>query len=157
MKARDFRLAPTFAKGERRAPRNDPKHQSVRPSLLAPLMVEQAKAIQLAKELAAMKPSELERELSEDPVSGVERKPEEKPAEAARPVVAEAAPVVVRAATVFEEAIVLRALLFGPNLPVAVGVHPAPSAGHPVPQQTLAKGHGHATNPPRRSRHRRRR
>jgi len=161
MKARDFRLVPTFAKGERRQPRNDPKHQSVRPSLLAPLMVEQAKAIQLAKELAAMKPADLERELSEDPVSNADRKPEEKPTED-KPAVVAAAPATARAATVFEEAIVLRGLLFSVPAPQAIGPVSGPSPAPAGPaggsgQPALAKHGGGATTPPRRSRHRRRR
>ena len=161
MKARDFRLVPTFAKGERRAPRNDPKHQSVRPSLLAPLMVEQAKAIQLAKELAAMKPADLERELSEDPVNTVERKPQEKAEEAPRvtPVVSVAPP---RAATVFEEAVILRSLLFAVPQPQAVGPVEGPRTAPMAPasgsgQPALAKHGSAATTSPRRSRQRRRR
>ncbi|MBA3937525.1 MAG: Rne/Rng family ribonuclease, partial [Planctomycetes bacterium] len=65
IKAREFRLVPTARKGERR----DRGQHPVRPSLLAPLMVEQAKAMTLAKELAAMKPDDLERELEEGSAS----------------------------------------------------------------------------------------
>jgi len=123
MKAREFRLVPSFHRGARNERSNpNEKRQAVRPSLLAPLMVEQAKAIQLAKELSAMKPADLERELAEDPIHGVIRAPaavSDTPAEA-RPVVAAPA-VVARASTVFEDAIVLRRLLFSPNEPVAVG------------------------------------
>ena len=103
MKAREFRLNPTFRKGERR---REEKHQPVRPSLLAPLMVEQAKAIKLAKELAAMKADDLERELNADPLGAEAR--EAVSAQAAtdpapRPVEA-APPVLRRAPEVWEEA-----------------------------------------------------
>ena len=59
MKVRDFRLVPTARKGERRERGEKP----VRPSLLAPLMVEQAKAMAMAKEIAGMRPDDLERQL----------------------------------------------------------------------------------------------
>jgi hypothetical protein len=150
MKARDFRLTPTFRKGERRREEVKP----VRPSLLAPLMVEQAKAIQLAKELAAAKVEDLERELAQDPQSLAD-KAEAKDGEA-RPAAPAAVPAplpVTRVApTVWEEAAVLRRLLFSPNTPVQV----APSAV----QAALAPAPKPATNPPSRShgrRHRRRR
>ena len=122
MKAREFRLVPSFHRGQRNERSNpNEKRQAVRPSLLAPLMVEQAKAIQLAKELAAMKPADLERELAEDPIHGLVRAPApvETPAEA-RPVVA-AEPLVIRASTVFEDAIILRQLLFSPSEAILVG------------------------------------
>jgi ribonuclease E len=150
MKAREFRLNPTFRKGERR---RDEKHQPVRPSLLAPLMVEQAKAIKLAKELAAMKAEDLERELSADPASGEARDsaaakaaiyPPRKPGE----VVVAAAPAPRKAAEVWEEAAVLRRLLFSANGPVLVAPSAAPAGpapGHPP----LASERAPATNPPR--------
>jgi ribonuclease E len=145
MKAREFRLNPTFRKGERR---RDEKHQPVRPSLLAPLMVEQAKAIKLAKELAAMKAEDLERELTADPIPGENResaaaaKPTTEPAKPVEVLVA--APVVRKALEVWEEAAVLRRLLFSANQPVAVA---APSQVHS--QTTLATSPVPATNPPR--------
>jgi ribonuclease E len=154
MKAREFRLNPTFRKGERR---REEKHQPVRPSLLAPLMVEQAKAIKLAKELASMKAEELERELSADPVAGENSGPKpaaEAPApaaQAARPAV----PAMRKAPEAWEEASLLRRLLFSANTPVVV----APA----VVQSALATPHAPATNPPRHSnnngrrQHRRRR
>ena len=116
MKAREFRLAPSFRKGERgeRRERRGERHEPVRPSLLAPLMVEQAKAIQLAKELAAMTSSDLERELEADPVHVTEQPP--RPAAEASP-----APAERRAPTLWEEAAALRRLLFSANAPVAVG------------------------------------
>jgi ribonuclease E len=132
MKAREFRLVPSFHRGQRneRSGGGNEKRQSVRPSLLAPLMVEQAKAIQLAKELAAMKPADLERELAEDPISGVIRAPapaaSEAPVEVRQVVVV--APAVARASTVFEDAVVLRRLLFSPNEPVTVGAVVAATA-----------------------------
>ena len=150
MKAREFRLNPTFRKGERR---RDEKHQPVLPSLLAPLMVEQAKAIKLAKELAAMKAEDLERELSADPASGEARDsaaakaaidPPPKPVE----VVVAAAPAPRKAAEVWEEAAVLRRLLFSANGPVLVAPSAAPAGpvlGHPP----LASERAPATNPPR--------
>jgi len=126
MKAREFRLVPTARKGERRE--RGASHPPVRPSLLAPLMVEQAKAIALAKELAAMKPADLERELEADPGQRPEA-PAAAPAASAPAAAAPApAPVVVKAPTVWEEAAVLRRLLFSANVPVAVGAAPAPSA-----------------------------
>ena len=140
MKAREFRLVPTARKGERRDSQRGEK--SVRPGLLAPLMVEQAKMIKLAKEVAAMKPDDLERELEE----GV-RVPM---AEAARPVAQVQAVVAPRVPTLWEEAATLRRLLFSPNgaMPVA-----------PPPRQELAPQGSPASLPPRRSRggrHRRR-
>ena len=149
MKAREFRLVPSFHRG----PRNErsggsgggngnpnEKRQAVRPSLLAPLMVEQAKAIQLAKELSAMKPADLERELAEDPIHGVIRAPiaAEAPAEV-RPAPV-AVPLVARASTVFEDAIVLRRLLFSPNEPITVGVVGASSPGPSTYSQRSRQG-----------------
>lgn len=157
MKAREFRLVPSFhrgQRGERRGAGNE-KYQSVRPSLLAPLMVEQAKAIQLAKELSAMKPADLERELAEDPISAGERvlsgAPESTAAVASRPVEVQ----VARASTVYEDAIVLRRLLFSPNAPVAVAVAaPAATRGAPA---GLASGNAGDRTRPRHVRGRRRR
>ena len=168
MKAREFRIVPTFQRGERNDRRrgSNDKHQSVRPSLLAPLMVEQAKAIQLAKELAAMKPADLERELSEDPSSNFERPAAEPKAVKPTEVVVTQVVAVARAATVYEDAIVLRRLLFGPNEavritaaasgatgPTAGSFSASGGGGSPV----LASSGGTATTLPRRSRHRRRR
>ena len=152
MKAREYRLQPTFRKGERGRERVQP----VRPSLLAPLMVEQAKAIQLAKELAAMKPAELERELNADPVPAAERPPQPvagDPGVQVQPVAAPAAP---RAPSVQEESLVLRGLLFSPGRPVAVSTPvPGPADGRAGP--TLASHAGAAkSSPPHRRRHRRR-
>ena len=156
MKAREFRLVPTFRKGERR---KEEKQQPVRPSLLAPLMVEQAKAIKLAKELAAMKADELERELNSDPVSGEERDTTvAKPAEA-KPMlrVAEAGgagpgavapPAPRRAPDLWDEASVLRRMLFSPNTTVVVA---------PAAQAALATPPPPATSLPRNGRRRRRR
>lgn len=143
MKAREFRLNPTFRKGERR---RDEKHQPVRPSLLAPLMVEQAKAIKLAKELAAMKAEDLERELTADPVPGEDREgTAAKAAEPApKPIEVQVAVPVRKALDVWEEAAVLRRLLFSANQPVAVA---APSQVHS--QTALATEPAAATNPPR--------
>jgi ribonuclease E len=150
MKAREFRLVPTFRKGERSGRE---RVKPVRPSLLAPLLLEQAKAIKLAKELAAMKPAELERELNDDPVPAADQPP--KPAAEAVPVQIVAA---VRVPTVQDEAIELRRLLFSSNTPVRVGA-PSPSAGHAGPsQQALASVGATATkSPPRGGRHRRHR
>lgn len=148
MKAREFRLNPTFRKGERR---REEKHQPVRPSLLAPLMIEQAKAIKLAKELAAMKAEDLERELSADPVPGAVRTdPVEQPA-AQAPVVIQQVQVAAprKAAEVWEEAAILRRLLFSANTPVLV----APASVQPA----LASQPAPLINPPRNSNGRRRR
>ncbi len=128
MKAREFRLNPTFRKGERR---RDEKHHPVRPSLLA-----------------AMKAEDLERELTADPIPGEDREGaaakavvEAQPKPVDVPV---AAPVVRKALDVWEEAAVLRRLLFSANQPVAVA---APSQ---VSSQTaLATSPVPATNPPR--------
>ncbi len=149
MKAREFRLNPTFRKGERR---RDEKHQPVRPSLLAPLMVEQAKAIKLAKELAAMKADDLERELNSDPIAGEARdsaaaKEAIEPA-APRPVEVVVAAPVRTAPEVWEEAAVLRRLLFSANQPVVVA--PSSLAAQAGAGQTaLASTPAQATNPPR--------
>jgi ribonuclease E len=151
MKAREYRLLPTFRKGERNRERTQP----VRPSLLAPLMVEQAKAIQLAKELAAMKPADLERELNADPVSAGERG-EARSAEPASPVVAAPVSAAPRAPSLLEEAQELRRLLFGANSPVAVGsAQPGPADTRPGPE--LASRPAAATNSAPRRRRRRRR
>jgi ribonuclease E len=146
MKARDFRLTPTFRKGERRREEVKP----VRPSLLAPLMVEQAKAIQLAKELAAMKAEELERELAQDPQSAAEKSDAggKEGGESKAAPVAASIPAPRTAPTVWDEAAVLRRLLFGPSIPVVV-------AG-PV-QAALAPASKPATNPPSQNHGRRRR
>jgi ribonuclease E len=132
MKAREFRLNPTFRKGDR--PRQGrEKAKPVRASLLAPLMAEQAKAAQLARELSQMKPEDLERELNQDPVSAAERadaKDDGKAEKAVAPVVV-TAPAPARAPTVWEEAAVLRDLLFRPFTPVTLG-GAGPSAGGPA-------------------------
>ncbi|MBA3684398.1 MAG: Rne/Rng family ribonuclease [Planctomycetes bacterium] len=117
MKAREFRLIPTARKGERGRDRG--REQPVRPSLLAPLMVERAKAMALARELAAMKPDQLERELEEGEVRKLVRVEDE-----SAPV---AAPLAVRGpASIWDEADVLRRLLFSPNRPVTVAPAPRP-------------------------------
>jgi ribonuclease E len=139
MKARDFRMLPTVRKGDRRERNEKP----VRPSLLAPLMVEQAKAMALVKEVAAMKPEEIERELE----TGIQAVPVP-----VQPVV-QAAPAVRTAATLWEDAAILRRLLFSPNSPVAAQV---PSAVVSRPSPDLARGNGVA-RVPRHSRGRRRR
>jgi ribonuclease E len=157
MKARDFRLLPVVRKGERRERSEKP----VRPSLLAPLMVEQAKALAMVKEVAAMKPDDIERELE----SGVPVAPiAPSPANTANaPSEAKAAPVPVpikAPATMWEDAVVLRRLLFSPNVAVAASIAQplAPagnSAGHrPSPELAHA---GSVARVPRRSRNRRRR
>jgi ribonuclease E len=139
MKAREFRLIPTPRKGERRERGEGP----VRPGLLAPLMVEQAKAMALAKELAAMRPEELERQLDE----GV-------PLAAPAPVAA--IPVTVltgprQPPTAWDDAALLRRLLFSPNAPMAV------ATPLPQPSQQLAHATSVASMPARRSRGRRHR
>lgn len=139
MKAREFRLLPTTRKGERRE-----REKPVRPSLLAPLMVEQAKALALVKEVAAMKPDDLERELENGVPSSVQP--------AAQPVAVQA-PVVRTAPSVWEEAATLRRLLFSPNVPVAAST-PVPSQNHGG--RDLARSDS-AARVPRRSRGRRRR
>jgi ribonuclease E len=156
IKAREFRLIPTIRKGEGR---RGERPQPVRPSLLAPLMVEQAKAMQLAKELAALKPEDLERELSSDAPQQATPAPAPEPR---KPATAEVVAVAPRSApTVWEDAAVLRRLLFSPNTPVAVTV-PGPSTastgsangnGH----SALAPGRPVASVPDPRSRRRRRR
>jgi ribonuclease E len=138
MKAREFRLVPTARKGERRERGDKP----VRPSLLAPLMVEQAKAMALAKEIAGMRPDDLERELDN---GGPAAAPAASPAAVGAPVVAPPR----QAATLWEDASTLRRLLFSPNAPVAaVAVHPVRELAH----QRLP-----ASIPDPRSRRRRRR
>jgi ribonuclease E len=143
MKAREFRLVTTVRKGERN--RGGDRPQPVRPSLLAPLMVEQAKAMQLAKELAAMKSEDLERELNADIPQAAT--PASQPPPQPIPVVA--APVVRAAPALWEDAATLRRLLFSPNQPVAVTVARA--------QQELAPRRQPASVPDPRSRRRRRR
>ena len=140
IKAREFRLVPTARKGERR----DRGQHPVRPSLLAPLMVEQSKAMTLARELAAMKPEDLERELEEGSAS-----PQVQAAAAAATAAATPAAAPRQAPTVWEDAQVLRRLLFSPNAPVTV----APP--RVVPE--LAPQRPHASVLARRSRGRRRR
>lgn len=148
IKAREFRLQPTFRKGERRNGAND-KRQSVRPSLLAPLMVEQAKAIQMAKELAAMKSDDLERELSTDPSeraalearAAEEAKAKAEAAAKAAEIKAAAAllvppPAPKKAPELWEEAAILRRLLFTTSQPVLVSTLP-PMAGQ-VPASAMA-------------------
>jgi ribonuclease E len=128
MKAREHRLVPTFRKGERATrDRQGQRVQPVRPSLLAPLMAEQAKAIALAKELAAMKPDELERELNTDPGERPAA-PDIRAATPAKPV-ERVVVEVPRQATVWDDAAVLRRLLFSPATPV----HIAPPATAPAP------------------------
>ena len=152
MKAREFRLVPTVRKGERRERRE--KVEPIRPSLLAPLMVEQAKAIQLAKELAAMRPADLERELDADPVSGGDARPKNPEATPAAALPAAAAVVAPerRVSTIWEEAATLRRLLFSANGPVMV----APLVAAP-PRAELASRVTPARVPPRPGRGRRRR
>ena len=124
-------------------------------------MVEQAKAIQLAKELAAMKPADLERELSEDPISQADR-PARPAAESSAPAAAAAAvtPAAARAPTVFEEAIILRQLLFSVSTPVrVVAAAPAGSNAHRpgTGSHALASASAPAITLPRHSGRRRRR
>jgi ribonuclease E len=139
VKAREFRLVPTARKGERRERGEKP----VRPSLLAPLMVEQAKAMALAKELAGMKSEDLERELETGIPAGTP---------AVAPAAAPAAPVaapVRQAPALWEDAAVLRRLLFSPNAPMAAQVV--------RPVHELAHQRTPASIPDPRSRRRRRR
>jgi ribonuclease E len=144
IKAREFRLIPTARKGERHRDRD--REGPIRPSLLAPLMVERAKAMALARELATMKPDQLERELEEGELKRrAEHAPEPEPAPA--PV---AAPAPRVAATIWDEAIVLRRLLFSPNTPFTV----APQAKE---RQELAPEGRPASMPARHSGGRRRR
>ncbi len=166
MKAREFRLIPTFRKGPRQGGGRNQGEKSVRPSLLAPLMVEQAKAIQLAKELAAMRPADLERELESDP--GTYVPPVVRELVVIPPPALVAAPVALvarKAPTVWEDAAVLRRLLFSPNEPMPVSAPDAPmAASAPAQQQSSHTGaRGLASNRdaarllPRQSRGRRRR
>ena len=135
MKVRDFRCVPTFRKGERATrDKQGQRVQAVRASLLAPLMVEQAKAIKLAKELAAMKSEEIERELNAEPGEKIEKpEPAEKQEKIAAPVV-QVQTIVVQAPvappTVWDDAAVLRRMLFSPNSPVVVA--PATAAPRPI-------------------------
>jgi ribonuclease E len=142
MKARDFRMIPTARKGDRR----DRVEKPVRPSLLAPLMVEQAKALALVKEVAAMKPEDIDRELE----TGVTAAP--LPA-VPLPIPQVPVAVVRTAATLWEDAAALRRLLFSPNVPVANTV---PSAVATRTSPDLARSNGVA-RVPRHSRGRRRR
>jgi hypothetical protein len=145
MKAREFRLIPTVRKGEGRGRERE---QPVRPSLLAPLLVERAKALQLARELSAMKPDQLERELAEGEVV---RRTEE-PAADPTPVAAPVAVAPPKASTIWDEAAVLRGLLFSPNRPVEV------ARAAPTPRQgALASASAPASLPAHSSRGRRRR
>jgi hypothetical protein len=146
LKAREFRLIPTVRKGEGRI---RDREQPVRPSLLAPLLVERAKAMQLARELSAMKPDQLERELAEGEVVRRVATTDLEP-ETSAPVEALAAPVVAKAATIWEEATVLRGLLFSPNAPVTVTS--APRQGALAPARAPASLPAHSS----RGRHRRR-
>jgi len=114
MKAREHRLVPTARKGGGRE--GGKKSDPVRPSLLAPLFVERAKALALAKELAKMKPEQIERELAEAEIQRYVPS-EDEPAPVA-PVVS--APVATGPASVWDEAAVLRRLLF--RVPVATRV-----------------------------------
>jgi len=125
MKAREHRLVPTARKGGGRE--SGRKSDPVRPSLLAPLFVERAKALALAKELAKMKPEQIERELAE---AEIQRQPSQ-PSEDDTPAIAPApmAPVVSGPATVWDEAAVLRRLLFRPSQPMAVTAAPVAGAG----------------------------
>ncbi len=153
MKARDFRCVPTFRKGERHSrDRQGQRAQPVTPSLLAPLMVEQAKAIALAKELAAMKPDELERELNTDPEemarikereaqAAIERKAAELVAREAAKLAAAAPPPLPRVNTVWDDAAVLRRLLFSPNQPIQTNtVEAAPAQAAPVTNGAPSNG-----------------
>jgi hypothetical protein len=140
MKARDFRLLPTVRKGDRRERAEKP----VRPSLLAPLMVEQAKALALVKEVAAMKPEEIERELEE----GVQA-----PVQPPQPVLVQA-PVMRTTTTLWEDAAVLRRLLFSPNVAIATVVVPPASSVRTSPDLARANA---VARVPRHSRGRRRR
>jgi ribonuclease E len=142
MKAREFRLLPTARKGERR----DRGEKPVRPGLLAPLMVEHARMLALAKELSAMKPDDLERELEEGVRAPVQAQPAAQVQVATPPRVAPA---------LWEEASALRRLLFSANAPVAVGAATGPAASRPGPD--LARHNVPVSLPPRRSRGRRRR
>jgi ribonuclease E len=144
MKAREFRLIPTVRKGEGRGRERE---QPIRPSLLAPLLVERAKALQLARELSAMKPEQLEKDLAEGEIT---RRTEEPEAEPAAPAPVPQVAMAAKAATVWEEAAVLRRLLFSPNNPVEVA-RPAPRQG------SLASPSVPANVPAHSSRNRRRR
>ncbi|MCS6969885.1 MAG: Rne/Rng family ribonuclease [Planctomycetes bacterium] len=158
MKAREFRLIPTARKGGRRDDRPPP----VRPSLLAPLMVEQAKAIRMAQELAAMKPEDIERELAselqpasareaaDDPAAATETaRPVAQAANAAAPAAPPSAPA--RVPELWEEAAALRRLLFSPPRPVLV-VPAADAASLARPPSA----HISAASPPRGGRRHRR-
>jgi hypothetical protein len=154
MKAREFRLIPSFRKGERPRERGE-RAQPVRPSLLAPLMVEQAKAVALAKELAAMKPADLERELEADPihVSLQPPRPASTSIETAGPG---SGPVERKIASVWDDAAMLRRLLFSAPTPVLVMAAASSNNGQ-APAAELARNRSTGRVPPRHSRGRRRR
>ena len=128
-----------------------------------------------------MKPADMERELNEDPVSSSDKAADRAAAKAERAAKGEqpdgdtgadlvkAVPmalVLPKAPTIFEEAVVLRSLLFAVAAPQRAAVAVA-SPGRPMPPPahhssnghgTALASHGHpATNPPRQSRRRRRR
>jgi ribonuclease E len=154
MKAREFRLVPSFRKGERPRERGE-RSQPVRPSLLAPLMVEQAKAVALAKELAAMKPADLERELEADPIHVSLQPP--RPASAAVETAGPGSgPIERKTASVWDDAAMLRRLLFSPPTPVLVMAAASSNQGQ-APAAELARNRSTGRVPPRHSRGRRRR
>ena len=139
IKAREFRLIPTARKGDRHRDRD--REGPIRPSLLAPLMVERAKAMALARELAAMKPDQLERELEE---GELKRRADHTPEPEAAPAPV-AVPAVRLVATIWDEAAVLRRLLFSPNAPFTVAPqakerHELASEGRPASMPTRHSG-----------------
>ncbi|MFW5858834.1 MAG: Rne/Rng family ribonuclease [Planctomycetota bacterium] len=126
---RIFRISGvTRRRGRGRRRRSD--DEPVRPSLLAPLLEQKAKAIAEAKELLKTKPAQLERELREAAAGGLSESSPRQSGHAAasgatnsgidagpkRPgsgqSAAAAGPAPVHAPTVWEEAAVLRQLLF---------------------------------------------
>ncbi len=119
MKAREHRLVPTAKKGGSGREGGRSKSDPVRPSLLASLFVERAKALAQAKELAKMKPEQIERELAE---AEIQRQPATAFDDARTPAAPQpiASSIVTSPATVWDEAAVLRRLLFSPSRPVAV-------------------------------------
>jgi len=122
MKAREFRLIPQARKGERSRERSE-RDAPIRPSLLAPMMVEKAKAIALARELAAMKPEELERELEEGvpaPSTAAAREEANGKAAATALPAGSRQPLAPRSGSIWDDAAVLRRLLFSSNPPVSV-------------------------------------
>jgi ribonuclease E len=118
MKAREFRLVPTVRKGERPRDRDRDREGPIKPSLLAPLMVERAKAIALAREMAKMKPDELERAIEEGEVKNVPPPQDDDQRQSAQAPARPAVPT--QPPTAWDEAQVLRRLLFRANGPVAV-------------------------------------